>query len=181
MILCISLSVSPIWGCSLPYDLISLMDLKRVNILFCSAFYLLLEWSGYFQDFYIADQKFGVCLRFYRNIFLLIKRERFIRKVVLDTCSSTSFFLFFNVFRMWWLELLHPSYNQNRRLCWHTREGRLEILKIFGSKIIILNAVLYLGISTSRILVMLCEIKINQLIFGQLLCGFASKTSLIDF
>ena len=62
VILCIRLSLPPIWGggggSSLSCDLTSLLDLKRVaNVSVCSAFSLLLGWRGSFSASYTLDQK----------------------------------------------------------------------------------------------------------------------------
>ena len=54
----LSVDLSNLGGSSLPYDLTSSMDLRRVvNFSVCSGFYLLLGWSGVFQASYMLDWK----------------------------------------------------------------------------------------------------------------------------
>ena len=50
--------LSSLGASDLPCDLTSIMDLRKVaNFSVCSAFYLLLGWSGDFQAPYVPDQK----------------------------------------------------------------------------------------------------------------------------
>lgn len=53
-----SVGLSHFLSSGLPYDLISLTDLRRaVDFSSCSAFYLLLGWRGDFQGPYMLDWK----------------------------------------------------------------------------------------------------------------------------